>query len=35
MQRVEDFVYNILIKVFNAQGTATIAKEVILSGRIL
>lgn len=30
-RRVEDFVYNILVNVFNAQGTATIAKDVILS----
>jgi fructose/tagatose bisphosphate aldolase len=30
-RRVEDFVYNILVNVFNAQGTATIAKEIILA----
>jgi fructose/tagatose bisphosphate aldolase len=29
--RVEDFVYNILVNVFNAQGTAAIAKDIILS----
>lgn len=29
-RRVEDFVYNMLVNVFNAQGTATIAKEIIL-----
>ncbi|MDR3628757.1 MAG: class II fructose-bisphosphate aldolase [Desulfocapsaceae bacterium] len=28
-RRVEDFVYNILVNVFNAQGTAAIAKEII------
>jgi len=30
-RRVEDFVYNILVNVFNAQGTATIAKDIILA----
>jgi fructose/tagatose bisphosphate aldolase len=30
-RRVEDFVYNILVNVFNAQGTATIAREIILA----
>ena len=30
-RRVEDFVYNILVNVFNAQGTASIAKEIILA----
>jgi fructose/tagatose bisphosphate aldolase len=30
-RRVEDFVYNILVNVFNAQGTAAIAKEIILA----
>ncbi len=30
VQRVDDFVYNILVNVFNAQGTATIAKELLL-----
>ena len=30
-RRVEEFVYNILVNVFNAQGTATIAKEIILT----
>ncbi len=30
-RRVEEFVYNILVNVFNAQGTATIAREIILS----
>ena len=29
-KRVEEFVYNILTKVFNADGTATLAKELIL-----
>ncbi len=29
-KRVEDFVYNMLTKVFNAEGTATLAKELIL-----
>ena len=29
--RVEAFVYNMLVNVFNAQGTATIAKEIILN----
>ena len=29
-KRVEDFVYNILTKVFNADGTASLAKELIL-----
>jgi fructose-bisphosphate aldolase class II len=29
-RRVEEFVYNMLVNVFNAQGTATIAKEIIL-----
>ncbi len=29
-KRVEEFVYNILTKVFNAEGTATLAKELIL-----
>jgi fructose-bisphosphate aldolase class II len=29
-RRVEDFVHNMLINVFNAQGTASIAKEIIL-----
>jgi fructose-bisphosphate aldolase class II len=27
---VEDFVYNMLVNVFNAEGTATLAKEAIL-----
>ncbi len=30
-RRVEDFVYNILVHVFNAQGTASIAREIILA----
>ncbi len=30
VQRVDDFVYNILVNVFNAQGTASIAKELLL-----
>lgn len=30
-RRVEDFVYNILVNVFNAQGTAAIAKDIILA----
>jgi fructose-bisphosphate aldolase class II len=30
-RRVEDFVYNILMNVFNAGGTATIAKDIILA----
>jgi len=30
-KRVEDFVYTILVDVFNAQGTASIAKEIILA----
>ena len=30
-RRVEDFVYNILVNVFNAQGTATIAREIVLA----
>ena len=30
-RRVEDFVYNILVNVFNAQGTAAIAREIILA----
>lgn len=30
-RRVEEFVYNILVNVFNAQGTATIAREIILT----
>ena len=30
-RRVEEFVYNLLVNVFNAQGTATIAKEIILT----
>jgi fructose-bisphosphate aldolase class II len=30
-RRVEEFVYNMLVNVFNAQGTATIAKEIILA----
>ncbi|KAB2888603.1 MAG: class II fructose-bisphosphate aldolase [Desulfobulbaceae bacterium] len=29
-KRVEDFVYPMLVNVFNAQGTATIAREIIL-----
>jgi fructose/tagatose bisphosphate aldolase len=29
-RRVEEFVYNMLVNVFNAQGTATIAREIIL-----
>jgi fructose-bisphosphate aldolase class II len=29
-KRVEEFVYNILTKVFNAEGTASLAKELIL-----
>jgi fructose/tagatose bisphosphate aldolase len=29
--RVEEFVYNLLVNVFNAQGTATIAREIILA----
>ncbi len=29
VQRVDDFVYNILVNVFNAQGTASIAKELL------
>jgi fructose-bisphosphate aldolase class II len=29
-KRVEEFVYNILTKVFNADGTAGLAKELIL-----
>jgi fructose-bisphosphate aldolase class II len=29
-KRVEEFVYNILTKVFNADGTASLAKELIL-----
>lgn len=29
-KRVEDFVYDMLINVFNAEGTATIAKELLL-----
>jgi fructose-bisphosphate aldolase class II len=30
-RRVEDFVYNILMNVFNAGGTATIAKDILLA----
>jgi fructose/tagatose bisphosphate aldolase len=30
-RRVEDFVYNMLVDVFNAEGTATIAKELLLN----
>lgn len=30
-KRVEDFIYNILVNVFNAQGTATIARDIILA----
>jgi fructose/tagatose bisphosphate aldolase len=30
-RRVEDFIYNILVNVFNAQGTATLAREIILA----
>jgi fructose/tagatose bisphosphate aldolase len=30
-RRVEDFIYNILVNVFNAEGTATIAKDIILA----
>lgn len=29
-KRVEDFVYNMLVNVFNAEGTGTIAKELLL-----
>ncbi len=29
-RRVEDFVHNMLVNVFNAQGTASLAKEIIL-----
>jgi fructose-bisphosphate aldolase class II len=29
-RRVENFVYNLLVNVFNAEGTATIAREIIL-----
>lgn len=30
-KRVEDFVYSILVNVFNAEGTATIAKDLLLA----
>ena len=29
-KRVEDFVYNMLVKVFNAEGTADIGKDLLM-----